>query len=317
METFSGIPQSRNEGNEMVVSRIKIYNILLSTVLFFITIQVASAFTVSNVHVTPEMVLNPSTPVSISLNIDLPPTEINGTADVPLFFLTTQLVNPEWNVSFIEKSGMPLESPVVEYEKSNITISGNGSVNGKLISEGQYDFITITLTGFAPHVSQTMNKTLINIQEQDSNNPELPPFSLNRLIVNCACIDCTETITLPLEDFRNRIDENISLGIDTAYAQNEYLEARSFVSAARNLPSQDYTECTNFITAAQNAIENGSVALDEEYAKNNITTQSIVVSPSLPNANPIPLSTSAQLSPVLALVGIGVICVLYRVARKR
>ena len=94
METFSGIPQSRNEGNEMVVSRIKIYNILLSTVLFFITIQVASAFTVSNVHVTPEMVLNPSTPVSISLNIDLPPTEINGTADVPLFFLTTQTCEP-------------------------------------------------------------------------------------------------------------------------------------------------------------------------------------------------------------------------------
>ena len=45
------------------------------------------------------------------------------------------LVNPEWNVSFIEKSGMPLESPVVKYEKSNITISGNGSVNGKLIQK--------------------------------------------------------------------------------------------------------------------------------------------------------------------------------------
>ena len=301
----------------MVASRRKIYNILLSIALLFFTIQVVSAFTVNNVQVNPETTLIPSTPVSVSLSIDLPPSEINGTSDAPVFFLTTQLVNPEWNVSFIEKSGMPRGSPAVVYEKSNIIVSGNGTVNGKLISEGQSDIITITLAGFAPPVSQTMNSTLINIQEQDSNNPDVPSFSLNRLIIDCDCIDCTKTITLPLEDFRNRIDENISLGIDTGYAQNEYLEARRFVSAARSLPSQDYTECTNFITAAQDAIENGSTALDKEYSKNSTTTQFLVVSPSPVNTNPIPPATSTQLSPMPALMGTGVIYIIYRVARKR
>jgi hypothetical protein len=242
--------------------------IILAIFLIF-CVQAVSAYSIASMSITPSGSLVPSTPVKVAFKIN---NAGNG-PDSPDLLLSTDLSNAVWTYSIIV-DGVETPEPVQSGQSLDIT--------GFLISykTSQEVDAQISLAGVAPSVTETMNKTIISVAELDTSGSVVAgsAYSVTTQVVNTA--EVTQAITAAksnLQAFQSLIAENTTSGIDTSASQTFYNTANQDINSAAQLPSAQYTEAYNDLTAAQNAINAGETALDKAWAENIVANAQVPI----------------------------------------
>jgi hypothetical protein len=236
-------------------------------------IQGVSAFYVSSISIDPSGSLTPGQQVLVSFKIDFTG---DGGSTFPAggeLDLSTDLDKPKWTWTLLLDG---VENPRPTETGRMLALSGFELSYPSKVEES----VRITLEGTAPSVTQSTNKTIIKIQESDSNGNALTSSEIEKttMVINTAevskSIDDQNGI---LEGYRSHIDEKAALGIDTIAAEAKYTEAKGKIDAARALPSTQYTQAYDDLKAAQTAIDDGEKALDRAWAENEVTNAQIPI----------------------------------------
>jgi hypothetical protein len=277
--------------------------LLIWTVLFivlFTSVQGVSAYTVSQVSVSPPGDLTPGTPVSVSLTIQFAAAGGTTFPSGGALDLYTDLDNPNWNAVLVLND---IDNPQPLDGKKNVFLTG------WILSYDSTDYeenLRLTLQGVAPTVTSTSNKTIFRIQELDSRNNILSGsvVTITRQVINTA--EVTQTIATresDLQVFRTHIDEKAALEIDTTTAEEKYSTAQAAINDAKSQPSSQYTAAQASLINAQLLITEGEKLLDKAWAEKTvedaqipITNVDAIISYVKPNVS----STDARLAPIIA-----------------
>jgi hypothetical protein len=246
---------------------------ILVAIALIVCIQGVSAFSVSSITVDPSGSLVPGTSVLVSYKVDFSASGDETFPSSNELQMSTDLDDATWTYSLV-LDGIDQPQP-----------SGGGrvlSVSGWILSypSSVEESLKVTLEGKAPTVTQTTNRTMIKIQEIDSRNNIISSTVVERtaVVVNVAEIQSRVTEKeSALQTFRSHIDEKSALGVDTTAAEVKYSEAQQKITAAKNLPSNQYTQANNNLDGAQNAINDGETALDRAWAENEVTNAAIPI----------------------------------------
>jgi hypothetical protein len=230
-------------------------------------IQIASAYTVSQVSVNPAGSLTPGTPVTVSFTIQFASSgERTFPTDNTLDFYT-DLDNPRWNTVLALNN---IDNP-------QPTKGGkNYQLNGWILSYPSTDVeenLRVNLEGVAPAVTSTTNKTIVRVQELDSRNKVVSGsvVTVSRQIINTA--EVTQLIATRKSDlqiFRTHIDEKAALEIETAAAEEKYSAALAAINDALSTPSSQYITAQASLTNAKNFIIEGEQLLNKAGAKKTV-----------------------------------------------
>jgi hypothetical protein len=227
--------------------------------LLIICIHTVSAIAVTSVTIDPSGSLTPGTPVTVQFKIESSGV-FPSAGEIQLF---TDLDKPAWTYTIIV-NGIENLRPVMGGR--TLTISGFE------LSYKTSDEVTVrvTLEGVAPSVTQTANKTLVRIQEYDTNGKPITSSVVEKtaMVINTGEVATTiATADSDLQVYRTHIDEKAALGIDTFAAEAKYNEALEKIDSARSRPSNQYAEALGDLTAATAAITDGETALDKAWAE--------------------------------------------------
>jgi hypothetical protein len=246
---------------------------IIITVFLIFCIPAVSAFGVETITVDPTGSLTPGTSVIVTFKVDLSGSGTETFTSGNELDMSTDLDKPVWTYSLI-LDGVDTPQP---------TQSGRMlAVSGWILSypSSVEESLKVSVTGTAPSVGQTTNKTMIKIQEVDSHNNIISSTVVERtaVVVNVAEVQSKVTEKeSALQEFRSHIDEKSALGIDTADAEAKYSDAQQKITTAKNLPSTQYTQAYSNLDAAQRSIDDGETSLDRAWAENEVANAQIPI----------------------------------------
>jgi len=225
-----------------------------------------SALSVSTVSVSPSGDFTPGTTVTASFTIDF---STSGDETFPAddyLTLSTDLDNPNWNVVLVLNE---IDNPQPVDNAKTIDLSGWVlSYDPDDVEES----MRVTLTGTAPSVTSTTEKTIVEVSQLDSNgNLVDEAVTVNRKIVNTG--EVTAAIAAEqssLDELRIAIDEKYALGVDTAAAEQKYSTAQSAITSAKAQPASGYSNAIASLETARQAISDGQKALDRAWAEKKV-----------------------------------------------
>jgi hypothetical protein len=242
--------------------------------VLFVLIPSVSAFSVSQISVSPTGDLTPGTSVSVSLTIQFAASQGETFPSGSTMDLYTELENPKWS-AVLSLNG--IESPQPLDSKKNVYLTG------WILSYPSSDYeenLRLTLEGVAPAVTQTTNKTIIRVQELDSRNNVVSSsvVTISRMVINTAEVtDLIRIREVDLQAFQTHIDEKAALDIDTSAAEAKYSAAQAAVNDAKSRPSSEYTAAKTSLTNAQNLITDGEKLLDKAWAEKDVADAQVPI----------------------------------------
>jgi hypothetical protein len=251
---------------------------LLVIGLIFIFSQIVSAYTVSPITVNPKGSLLQCEPVNATFVISNPQSGTNDYPGADNIELFTELDSPVWSLTLLTDG----DQKVFPKQQSGRVLLSEWNLTG-FNRNTAHEQIQINLAGNVPRVPQTSNKTIVRImQTSKDNNPVAGSVrSAVEVVVNTCCIDIECNYIIPLEDdlqqLRTDIDQNATMGIDTAAAEAKYSDAEQKIKTAKSLPSTQYAQVYNNINAAHAAITDGEQALDRAWAENEVTNAQVPI----------------------------------------
>lgn len=236
-------------------------------------IPAVSALTVSTPSISPSGDLTPGTTVTASFTVNF---ATSGDETFPVddtLELSTDLESPNWNVVLV-MNGVDNVQPVDNAK--TIDISGWVlSYNPDDVEES----MRVTLTGSAPSVTSTTDKTIVEVSDVDSSgNLVSKATTVTRKVVNTG--EVTSAISADqssLDDFRVAIDEKYALGVDTSEAEQQYNTAQSAIASAKAQPATGYTNAMASLQTAEQAISDGQKALDKAWAQKEVADAQVPI----------------------------------------
>ena len=238
--------------------------------LLICCIQIVSAdITVPSLTVDPSGSLTPGTPVTVSFKV-VTSGVFPSSGDILLF---TELDKPKWTYTII----------VNDVENLRPVMGGRTlDIVGFELSYKTSDEVSVrvTLEGVAPPMTQTSNKTLIRITENDANGKAITSSQVEKtaLVINTDEVASTiNSADADLQVYRTHIDEKAALGIDTTEAEVKYNEAQGKIDSARSRTSNQYAEALGDLTAATAAITDGETALDKAWAEYEVAAAQVPI----------------------------------------
>lgn len=243
-------------------------------ILLIACIQVAAAsYTMSTVTINPSGDLVPGDAVTVSFAINFASSGSETFPSTDSLQFQTDLEKPTWTwtlvLNEVENSRPQVTTKIMSLTGWDISYPGSTS-----------ESIKVTLEGTAPSVSSTTNKTLIKVQELDSNQNVLSGSTVTytTLVVNTRDVAAAaSTASSSLVTFRSDIDEKAALDVDTSAAEAKYNEAQQAISNAQSLAANQYTQAQNYITTATNAIKDGETLLDKSWAQKEIADAQVPI----------------------------------------
>jgi hypothetical protein len=242
--------------------------IILTAILLF-CISAASAFSVSSVSIDPSGSLIPGSPVTVSYKVEFSGVFPSGD-DIQFY---TDLENPQWAYTIIV-NGVENARPGMGGRTLTIT--------GFELSYKTSDTVAVraTLEGKTPAVTATADKTIIRIQEMDTQGRSIESTKVERTAKVINTGDVPKAITerdAELQTYRTHIDEKAVLGIDTSAADAKFNEAKLKIDSARARPATQYAEALADLTSAQTSISDGEKSLDKAWAENEVAAAQIPI----------------------------------------
>jgi len=238
--------------------------------LFLCCIQtVSAAISVSSISIDPSGSLTPATPVTVSFKIENSGLFPNN-GEIRLY---TDLDKQKWTYTIIV-NGVEQPRPVVGGRSLSIL---GWELTYKTSDEVS---VRVTLEGVAPPVTETTNKTLVRIQEYDTNGKPVTSSVVEKtaLVINTGDVANTiATADSDLQVYRTHIDEKAALGIDTSTAEVKYNDAQEKIDSARSRQSNQYAEALGDLTAATAAIKDGDTALDKAWAEYEVAAAQVPI----------------------------------------
>ncbi|MHC1627121.1 MAG: hypothetical protein ACXQTN_07310 [Methanoculleaceae archaeon] len=140
--------------------------------------------------------------------------------------------------------------------------------------------VRVILEGKAPEVPDTMDISLLKIQQLDSSS--LPRtgsdynYELNRTVVNPEKVENEiETRKAELDDLKTQIDEKSAMGVDVTAAMEEYNRAKDAIDEAE---SSSTSEAISHLNTAADAIDEALLLLDEAWTEFEINRAEGIIS---------------------------------------
>jgi len=233
-----------------------------------------SALSVSTITVSPSGDLTPGTTVTASFTIQFAKSGDETFPTDDSLQLRTDLDSPNWNVVLVMNS-IDNVQPVDNAKTIDIT--------GWVLSYNPSDVeesMRVTLTGTAPSVTSTTDKTIVEVSELDSTGDLVGSATTEtRKVVNTG--EVTAAISADqssLDDFRIAIDEKYALGVDTSEAEQSYNTAQSAIASAKAQPATGYSTAMASLQTAEKAITDGQKALDKAWAQKKVADAQVPIS---------------------------------------
>jgi hypothetical protein len=236
--------------------------IILSAILLF-CVSAASAFTVSSVSIDPSGSLIPGDSVIVTYKIQFTASGGETFPSGSELQMSTDLESPKWTWLLVLDT---IENPRPDETGRMLSLSGFELSYPASVEES----IKVTLEGKVPSVAQTTNKTIIRIQEVDSNNNVVASSKVEHtaMVINVA--EVSQAIAgkrTDLQTYRAHIDEKAAIGVDTAAAEVKYNDAKSKIDAAAAAPSSQYATALAYLNTATELISDGEKSLDKAWAE--------------------------------------------------
>lgn len=233
-----------------------------------------SALSVSTVSVSPSGDLTPGTTVTASFTIEFSSSGDETFPTDDYLTLSTDLDNPNWNVVLVLNE---IDNPQPVDNAKTIDLSGWVlSYDPDDVEES----MRVSLTGTAPSVTSTTEKTIVEVSQLDSNgNLVDEATSVKRKVVNTG--EVTAAISAAqssLDELRIAIDEKYALGVDTGAAEDKYNTAQSAIASAKAQPASGYSNAIASLETAGQAISDGQKALDKAWAEKKVADAQVPIS---------------------------------------
>jgi hypothetical protein len=239
--------------------------IVLAAILLFL-VPAVSAFTVTSVTIDPSGSLTPGTPVMVSYKVQFAASSGETFPGGSELDMSTDLENPKWTWTLILDG---VENPRPQAGGRQLSLSGFELAYPSKVDES----IRVTLEGKAPAVERTTNKSVIKIQEVDSNGNIVESSKVDRTTMVINIGELTAAIAAKrtdLQTFRTHIDEKAAIGIDTAIAEAKYNDAKSKIDTAESLPTTQYATAFLNLDTATSLMADGEKALDKSWAESEV-----------------------------------------------
>lgn len=236
--------------------------IILAAILLSL-IPAISAFTVSSINIEPTGSLTPGTPVTITYKLEFPASSGETFPSGSELQMSTDLDKPVWSWTLVLDE---IDNPRPQEAGRMLSLSGFELSYPSDVDQK----IRVTLQGTAPTVETTTNKTLIRLQEVDSNNNVVTSSKVERttLVINVGEVSSAIAAKkADLETFRTHIDEKAAIGIDTSAAEVKYNDANAKIAAAAALPTSQYSTALSYLSTSTDLITDGEKALDKSWAE--------------------------------------------------
>lgn len=246
----------------------RIIFLAIITTLFLVP-QMVSGLTVSKITVDPDGPVIQGTPVNISFSISFPVSSGETFPSGGELQMSTDLEKPQWTWTLITDG---VRHPQPPAGGRLLALSGFELAYPSSVQES----LTITLTGMAPEVERTRNKTLIKIRTIDDTNCNCvsdSSFRFERIVLVINSSEIPGIIinrNISLKQFRKSLDEKTAMGIDTAAAEVKYLDAAQKIDRAGQLPPHRFMDAMNNLTAANADIAEGERLLDKAWAEKEV-----------------------------------------------
>ncbi|MFA5331496.1 MAG: hypothetical protein WC342_03875 [Methanoregula sp.] len=243
-------------------------------VLLAACIQVAAAsFTMSTVTINPSGDLVPGDAVTISFAIKFAASGTETFSASDTLQMQTDLNNPTWTwtlvLNDVENSRPQVTTKIMSLTGWDISYPSTTS-----------ESIKVTLEGTTPSVSSTTNKTLVKLQELDSNSNVISGTTVTytTLVVNPGDVSSAiSSASASLQTFRSDIDEKAALDVDTSSAEAKYNAAQQAISSAQSLSANQFTQAQSYINTATTAISDGETLLDKAWAQKEISDAQVPI----------------------------------------
>ncbi|OPY36458.1 MAG: hypothetical protein A4E35_01997 [Methanoregula sp. PtaU1.Bin051] len=247
---------------------------ILAAFIIFAGIQCASAYTVTGISVSPSGDLTPGTAVTTSFTVQLSSSGDYTFPESDTLVVSTDLDSAVWNYVIVKND---IEEPQAAESGKQLNI------DAWLISYPASDYamnLKFTMTGVAPQVTATSDKTIVEIKELDNR---LTPVSgsvvtVTRKVINTA--EVTELIASresELQALRAHIDEKGALEVDTAEAEAKYSAAQAAINDAKSQPSSAYSVAITSLNNAGTIISDGEKVLDKAWAEKEVADAQVPI----------------------------------------
>lgn len=246
--------------------------IVLAAILL-ICIPVASAFTASSVTIDPSGSLTPGSSVTVSFKVQFAASSGETFPSGSELQMSTDLEGAKWTYTLI-KDG--IEEPRPQAGGKSLRLGGFELSYPSGVDEQ----LRVTLEGKVPSVEQTTNKSIIRIQEVDSNGNIITASKVEHttMVINVGQV--TQTIANKRNDlatYRTHIDEKAAIGIDTSVAEVKYNDAKQKIDAAAALPSTQYATALSYLNVVDALIKDGDKSLDKAWAETEVQNAEIPI----------------------------------------
>jgi len=242
--------------------------------VFVAALPAVSALSVSTVSVSPSGDLTPGTTVTASFTIEFSSSGDETFPTDDYLTLSTDLDNPNWNVVLVLNE---IDNPQPVDNAKTIDLSGWVlSYDPDDVEES----MRVSLTGTAPSVTSTTEKTIVEVSQLDNNgNLVDEATSVKRKVVNTGEVTATIAATQSsLDELRIAIDEKYALGVDTGAAEDKYNTAQSAIASAKAQPASGYSNAIASLETAGQAISDGQKALDKAWAEKKVADAQVPIS---------------------------------------
>lgn len=159
---------------------------LLVIGLLLISSQMVSAYTVSPTTIEPNGALVPGTEIIVNFTISNPQSDSNDFPGATDLEMSSQLGKATWSIAILSE-GEQRPLPVMQRASVRLSEWDMNDFNRNTVHEQ----VRVTLSGHAPLVEQTMDKTVFKIIQLDSNDNPIAGSNLTvtRLVINtCDCV---------------------------------------------------------------------------------------------------------------------------------
>ncbi len=237
--------------------------------LVLVVCQGVGAFHVSAFTVDPKGSLVPGTSVNVTFTINNPSSDSDGfpkATDIEMF---SELARVSWTLVVFSDEDITTS---FRKQRSGLILSEDG-IADIILNTQNHEQVIVTLSGTAPVVDMTMNKTLIRITQLDSAGTPIEGSNrtINTIIINTCCINSPIlALKSDLGTFRAHIDEKTAIGVNTTLAEEKYSLAEQKITSARSRPSTQYSTALSEYNEGRTAITEGERLLDKAWAEKEI-----------------------------------------------
>lgn len=205
--------------------------------LFLLLIIPGSAFTLSNVIITPSE--NIVTGDQISASFTLKTMQFENYTHNPnnTIQIATTLENPLWTRITILQG---IQSPVQEIRANIVNLEGWDLA----YTAGTGEWINLTLSGRAPAVTNTSTFTVIGIGEYNGQGAIISNSitKFDKVVISKTDLNSgIHLAEIDLKKLRLNIDNATKKGFDTSGSETLYKEAQNGIDFSRSLPIDKYT----------------------------------------------------------------------------